>query len=72
MLESTVDPNQIMTKLYGVFSLVGFKSFAHLDPRDRATLALIGKYIELRQGEIWQDIKSNLGEAGIKPIAADR
>lgn len=67
-----MDPNQIMTKLYGVFNMVGFDSFAHLDPRDKATLALIEKYIKLRQGEIWQDIKSSLEEGGIKPIAADR
>lgn len=72
VMRSGLKPNQIMSKVYGVFKLVGFESFSQLGPKDEATLAFIEKYVKLRQGEVWQDIKQDLDRAGIKPTAADR
>lgn len=72
LMRGRLEPNQIMSKLYAVFKLAGFDRFSHLSPKDKATLAFIEKYVKLRQGEVWQDIKQDLHGAGIKPTAADR
>ncbi|GMH36299.1 hypothetical protein BSKO_04167 [Bryopsis sp. KO-2023] len=72
LLQSMMDPDKMMTKLYGIIKLMGFETFHYLNARDKATMALIEKYLKFRQGEVWQDISGSFEEAGMKPTAPDR
>ena len=42
-----------------------------ISARDSAALDMADNYDTFRQGEVWEEVAARLGEAAVKPIAAD-
>lgn len=71
-LDKTLDPDNIMTKVYAVLESIGFDCLQLSDARDEATVLFLKSYVKYRQGEIWQDINKEFLAIKMKPTAPDR
>ena len=71
-LDQTLDPDITMTTVYIVLESIGFDCLECQDAKDEATALFIKNYVKFRQGEIWQDIRKEFLETGMKPTAPDR
>lgn len=67
-----VSGEALLSKLYAVFRVAGFGAFNYIDDPDRATLAVVEKYVKFKQGEVWQTIQDEFQAEGMKPTEPDR
>eukprot|EP00730_Choanoeca_flexa_P007170 TRINITY_DN12289_c1_g8_i4.p1 TRINITY_DN12289_c1_g8~~TRINITY_DN12289_c1_g8_i4.p1 ORF type:complete len:965 (+),score=177.09 TRINITY_DN12289_c1_g8_i4:64-2958(+) len=59
-------------KIYGLCSMMGFdKCYDMLGTTDRITLVLIEQYLNLKAGEVWQEVQDELDAEGIVPVDFD-
>eukprot|EP00741_Cyanophora_paradoxa_P004605 tig00000821_g4469.t1 len=61
----------IKTKIYCIFRRVGFERTEGLEARQRMTLALVERYLEFREGEVWREIRAELDAEGTRPVSPD-
>mmetsp|Transcript_54941 Transcript_54941/g.174669 ORF Transcript_54941/g.174669 Transcript_54941/m.174669 type:complete len:289 (+) Transcript_54941:303-1169(+) len=71
-VEGAVGVDEMMAKVYSVVAGLGVDSLGYLDHSDAATVASIEQYVKFKQGEVWQDINSELEREGMKPTEPDR
>mmetsp|Transcript_32935 Transcript_32935/g.63262 ORF Transcript_32935/g.63262 Transcript_32935/m.63262 type:complete len:884 (-) Transcript_32935:291-2942(-) len=71
-MKEVVNGDVICAKVYAVFSKLGFDSLNYLSPIDQSTLCTIEKYVEFKQGEVWQDIAADFESEFLKPTGSDR
>ena len=62
----------LRSKIYAVFTRLGFSDLPGLTTGDYVTLALIEKYLDLKMGEVWKEVKNELGYNGVRPITPDQ
>jgi hypothetical protein len=62
----------IRAKLYSIFSKIGFMELPGLATEDYVTLTIIEHYMDLKTGEVWTELLSELAEEQVRPVTPDR
>uniref|UniRef100_A0A0B7A2W0 Cilia- and flagella-associated protein 69 ARM repeats domain-containing protein n=1 Tax=Arion vulgaris TaxID=1028688 RepID=A0A0B7A2W0_9EUPU len=70
--QSVADVQENMrSKIYSLFFKIGFTDLPGISVADHVTLAVIEQYLDLKMGEVWEEIIGELGEENVKPVSAD-
>ena len=65
--------DNMRAKIYSLCSRLDFRSVPEsISVEDRASIVLIERYMDLKTGEIWREIVSELESEGTIPVAYDR
>ena len=65
--------DNMRAKIYSLCSRLDFRSVPDsISVEDRATIILIERYMDIKTGEIWREIASELEREGTRPVAYDR
>ena len=65
--------DNMRAKIYSLCSRLDFRSVPEsISVEDRASIVLIERYMDLKTGEIWREIASELESEGTRPVAYDR
>lgn len=71
--QAIVDVSEnLRAKIYAVFNKIGFVDLPGLTAEDHITLTIIEHYLNLKVGEVWTEVISELAEECIRPITPDR
>ncbi|XP_014677258.1 PREDICTED: cilia- and flagella-associated protein 69-like [Priapulus caudatus] len=62
----------VRAKIYSLFTIVGWDRSKELCPNDEITFELIRGYLDLKVGEVWNEIIAELEEEGLRPISPDQ
>eukprot|EP00218_Dolichomastix_sp_CCMP3274_P009554 CAMPEP_0170133778 /NCGR_PEP_ID=MMETSP0033_2-20121228/1534_1 /TAXON_ID=195969 /ORGANISM="Dolichomastix tenuilepis, Strain CCMP3274" /LENGTH=825 /DNA_ID=CAMNT_0010369305 /DNA_START=150 /DNA_END=2627 /DNA_ORIENTATION=+ len=73
-IQSNMQDGMILVKLYAVIIALGFETLAETlaSAKDLATLQAVQAFVELKEGAVWCDIKTDLANDGLKPVGPDR
>ena len=67
------DADHMMSRVFAVCSLLGFDNLrAYCSPADALTLTIVERYVDFREGEMWEETEEMFREEGMRPVAADR
>ncbi|VDI03562.1 Hypothetical predicted protein [Mytilus galloprovincialis] len=70
--QSIVDVSENMrAKLYSIFCKIGFTDLPGLTVEDHVTLVVIEKFMDLKLGEVWTEVISELQMEGVRPVTPD-
>lgn len=61
----------LRSKIYSIFTRLGFSDLPGLTTEDYVTLAIIEKYLDMKVGEVWKEIADEIVMEGVKPIGTD-
>ena len=61
----------VKSKIFCVFCKCGFDGHGYLSAEELTRLTFVRKYVELKQGEIMEDIATELDAALVRPISPD-
>ena len=65
--------DNMRAKIYSLCSRLDFRSVPEsISVEDRATILLIERYMDLKTGEVWREVASELESEGTRPVAYDR
>lgn len=65
--------DNMRAKIYSLCSRLDFRAVPDsISVEDRATIVLIERYMDIKTGEIWREIASELESEGTRPVAYDR
>ena len=65
--------DNMRAKIYSLCSRLDFRSVPEsISVEDRASIVLIERYMDIKTGEIWREIASELENEGTRPVAYDR
>jgi len=71
-LKSAVSQQDMRAKIYAVLASVGFDLIAdELAISEQMTFAVVERYPDFRQGQLWLDVKKELQDECVDPISAD-
>lgn len=71
--QAIVDVSEnLRAKVYAIFNKIGYVELPGLTPEDHITLTIIEHYLDLKMGEVWTEVISELAEERIRPITPDR
>lgn len=71
-LKSAVSQQDMRAKIYAVLASVGFDLVAdELAIAEKMTFAVVERYPDFRQGQLWLDVKKELQDECVDPISAD-
>lgn len=71
--QAIVDVSEnLRAKIYAIFNKIGFVDLPGLTAEDHITLTIIEHYLNLKVGEVWTEVISELAEECIRPITPDR
>ncbi|KAM4725493.1 cilia- and flagella-associated protein 69 isoform 2-T3 [Anableps anableps] len=62
----------LRVKIYLLFCSLGFQDLPGLSAGDHVTLSIVRRYLDLKVGEVWKEISSELVLDGVKPIRSDQ
>ena len=62
----------VRAKVYATFRKIGFVELSGLTTEDHVTLAIVEHYLDLKAGEVWTEIVSELEEECVEPVTPDR
>ncbi|XP_075995551.1 cilia- and flagella-associated protein 69-like [Genypterus blacodes] len=61
----------LRSKIFSVFCKLGFQDLPGLSTRDYITLCIIKRYLDLKVGEVWQEIGRELVVDHVRPVSPD-
>merc|ERR1711865_713285 len=71
-LKAAVSQQDMRAKIYAVLASVGFDLIAdELAIAEQMTFAVVERYPDFRQGQLWLDVKKELQDECVDPISAD-
>ncbi|XP_033127845.1 cilia- and flagella-associated protein 69-like [Anneissia japonica] len=62
----------LRAKIYSLFCKIGFADLPGLSVNDLVTLSIIEKYLELKSGEVWAEVLTELEQEGVRPVTPDQ
>jgi len=67
------DADHMMSRVFAVCSLLGFDNLrAYCSPADALTLETVERYVDFKEGEMWEETEEMFREEGMRPVEADR
>lgn len=70
--QAIVDISENMrAKIYAVLCKLGFEDLQGLSAEDQVTLCIIERYMDFKQGEVWNEITDELKQEGVRPVTPD-
>lgn len=63
--------DNMRSKIYGIFSKLGFADLPGLQDDDFVTLCIIENFLDFKMGEIWEEIMTELELEGVKIVGPD-
>ena len=63
--------DNMRSKIYGIFSKLGFADLPGLHDDDFVTLCIIENFLDFKMGEIWEEIMTELDLEGVKVVGPD-
>ncbi|XP_008291114.1 uncharacterized protein C7orf63 [Stegastes partitus] len=62
----------LRAKIYSIFCKLGFQELPGLSTKDYVTLSIVRRYLDLKVGEVWDEISRELSLEGVRPITPDQ
>ncbi|XP_061112007.1 cilia- and flagella-associated protein 69-like [Conger conger] len=63
--------DSLQSKIYSVFSKLGFEDLPGLTTEDNVTLSIVRKYLDFKVMEAWVEIAGELRAEGVRPVTPD-
>ena len=70
-LRRAIDSMDLRAKIAALMKIIGFEADSTLPAPQRATLLMCKFYVQFQAGENWSQVRRELQNEGVKPIAAD-